>query len=40
MGQKKKIAKYILPAIGLLVVLLTALNLYLNHRLERYLKRS
>ena len=40
MGQKKKIAKYIFPAIGLLVVLLTALNLYLNHRLERYLKKE
>ena len=37
MGRKKKIVKYIFPAIGLLVVLLTVLNLYLSHRLERYL---
>ena len=40
MGRKKKIAKYIFPAIGLLVVLLTVLNLYLSHRLERYLKKE
>lgn len=40
MGQKKKIAKYIFLIIGLLVVALTALNLYLNNRLERYLKKE
>lgn len=40
MGQKKKIAKYIFPAIGLLVVLLPILNLYLSNRLERYLKKE
>ena len=40
MGQKKKIAKYIFPAIGLLVVALTVLNLYLSNRLERYLKKE
>ncbi|RHR37495.1 DUF748 domain-containing protein [Parabacteroides sp. AF18-52] len=38
MGRKKKIVKYIFPAIGLLAVLLTILNLYLSNRLERYLK--
>ena len=38
MGRNKKIIKYIFPAIGLLAVLLTVLNLYLSNRLERYLK--
>lgn len=40
MGCKKKIFKYILPTIGLLVVVLTVLNLYLSNRLEKYLKKE
>lgn len=40
MGRKKKIVRYILPAIGLLAVILTVLNLYLSNRLERYLKKE
>lgn len=40
MGRVKKIKKYIFPAIGVLVVLLTALNFYLSNRLERYLKKE